>query len=262
MLRPEIVAVTAVVPVAAPEVVKTIDVLATVIAGADAASNATLAFPAVIAGVPVKYPVGMVRVRVPPIATVVGTVNTTTGLTLVPPNVLPGATEVKVVCDVMAAASTPVVGVVSVLVARVKPPTVSARAEPNVRPVTVTVTAEVPVATTPTLNVKEVAVIEPCRVNVMVLTELPPPVPPAAIAGVPVKYPLGKLKVINPSAATVVVGVNTNTKLGDVPVTKVAAAADPKPACPACAPATIARVRTANVSNFDIATLSQCEAVA
>jgi hypothetical protein len=82
-VSPVSVIVIAAVPVTAPAVVSTIEVLVAVAAGVEVAVNDVTPL-AMEVTVPKKYPAGMVSVMVPPIGTVVAGVNTRTGLTEAP----------------------------------------------------------------------------------------------------------------------------------------------------------------------------------
>lgn len=103
--KPVSVTLNSEVRVSAEAVVMTIWVLLEVTAGAEPVIAPTLAAPAAMAAVPVKYPVGMLKVIVPPAATTVTRMNTSVTVTAVPNVVVDNMMLVKVGAATMAGAA-------------------------------------------------------------------------------------------------------------------------------------------------------------
>ena len=101
----------------------------------------------------------MVRVMVPPLATVVAGVNTRTGATALPETSVDRVMDAKlVILDMIAAASLPAVKAASALDDILKPAVVAAWAAPRVSPVSVMVIAAAPVALPPVVSTMVVLV--------------------------------------------------------------------------------------------------------
>ena len=101
----------------------------------------------------------MVRVMVPPLATVVAGVNTRTGATALPETSVDTVMDAKlVILDMIAAALMPAVKAASALDDILKPAVVAAWAAPRVSPVSVMVIAAAPVALPPVVSTMVVLV--------------------------------------------------------------------------------------------------------